>query len=183
MVLLSSINSLKCVSMKDQECKVSAVVINNECMHYPYSIKVNRCNGNCNNISNPYSKVCVPNVIKTIAAKVFELMSWKNKTKQIEWHESCKCVCKLDPIIFNNRQKWNKDKCRCECLVNKKCYNNFVWNPSNCKCECKKKAAHISTEECEKIIGNKTVSIKKYNKTLLVKKDDKTVSIKKKHFI
>ena len=122
MVLLSSINSLKCASMKDQECKVSAVVINNECMHYPYSIKVNRCNGNCNNISNPYSKVCVPNVIKTIAAKVFDLMSWKNKTKQIEWHESCKCVCKLDPIIFNNRQKWNKDKCRCECLVNKKSY-------------------------------------------------------------
>ena len=35
-----------------------------------------------NNISNPYSKVCVPKVIKNITAKVFDLMSWKNKIKQ-----------------------------------------------------------------------------------------------------
>ena len=62
-------------------------------------------------------------------------MSWKNKTKQINWHESCKCVCRLDSIVCNNKQKWNKDKCRCGCLINKKCDNNFVWNPSNCKCE------------------------------------------------
>ena len=36
---------------------------------------------------------CVPNVVKNITAKVFDLMSWKSKTKQIKWHESCKCVC------------------------------------------------------------------------------------------
>ena len=50
-------------------------------MPYLFSIKVNRCNGNCNDISNPYSRVCVPNVIKNITAKVFDLMSRKNKTK------------------------------------------------------------------------------------------------------
>ena len=74
-------------------------------MIYPLSIKVDKCSGNCNNISDPYSKVCVPNAIKNITAKVFDLMSWKNKTKQINWHESCKCVCRLDPIICNNKQK------------------------------------------------------------------------------
>ena len=73
-------------------------------MLYPFSIKANRCNGNCNNMSNAYSRVCVPNVVKNITAKVFDLMSWKNKTRQI-----CKCVCRLDPIICNNKQKWNKD--------------------------------------------------------------------------
>ena len=46
-------------------------------------------------------------------------MSWKNKTKQIKWHENCKCVCRLGKIICNNKQKWNNDRCRCECLVNK----------------------------------------------------------------
>ena len=31
-------------------------------------------NENCNNISNPYSRVCVKNVVKNITAKVFDLM-------------------------------------------------------------------------------------------------------------
>ena len=129
-ILVSSVNSLKCISMKNQECKVREVIINNDYMLYPFSIKVNRCNGNCNNISN--SRVCVPNVIKNITAKVLDLMSWKNKTRQINWHESCNCVCVcvcvcvLDPITSYNKQKWNEDKCRCECLINKKCGNNFV---------------------------------------------------------
>ena len=91
--------------MKNQECKTREVIINNDCMLYPFSIKVKRCNGNCNNISNPYSKVRVPNVIKNITAKVFDLMSWKNRAKQIKWHESCRCVCRLDPIIHNNKRQ------------------------------------------------------------------------------
>ena len=64
-----SVNSFKCISMKNQECKVREVIINNDYMLYPFSIKVNRCNGNCNNISNPYSRVCVLNVVKSITAK------------------------------------------------------------------------------------------------------------------
>ena len=86
--MVSNVNLLKCVLINNQECKVREVIINNDYMLHPFSIKVNRCNGNCNNISNPYSRVCVPNVVKIITAKVFDLMSWKNKTKQIKWHES-----------------------------------------------------------------------------------------------
>ena len=87
-------------------------------------------------------------------------------------------MCRLDSIICNNKQKWNKNKCRSECLADKKCNKNFAWNPSSCKCEYKKKVAHLLTEECEEIIDNKTVSIEKHNKTLLVKKYNKNVSIK-----
>ena len=79
-------------------------------------------------------------------------------------------------IIIN--KKWNKGRCRRECLVNKNCDDKFVWNPSNCKCEYKKKAAYLLTEECEEIIGNKIELIEKHSKTLLVKKYNKTVSIK-----
>ena len=42
-------------------------------------------------------------------------------------------------IICNNKQKWNKRKCRCECkkLIDKGvCDKEFIWNPSNCECEC-----------------------------------------------
>ena len=38
-------------------------------MTYPYGIKVNRCNVNCNSISNPYARACVPNIIKNITLK------------------------------------------------------------------------------------------------------------------
>ena len=68
-------------------------------------------------------------------------MSRTNKTRSIKWHESYKCICRLDKIIFNNKQRWNKDKCRCHCkkLIDKRvCDKGFIWNPSNCECECDK---------------------------------------------
>ena len=75
-------------------------------MTYPYSIKVNGCNGNCINITNPYSRVYVPDITKNVTLKIFDLMTLANKTKQIIIHESCKCICRLDPIVCNNKQKW-----------------------------------------------------------------------------
>ena len=62
-------NSTKCISLKDQECKVREVVINNEYTTFPYNTRVNRCNGNCNNITNPYSRVCLPDIIKNVSVK------------------------------------------------------------------------------------------------------------------
>ena len=58
-------------------------------------------------------------------------------------------------------ERWNKNKCRCECLINKKCDDDFVWNISNSECKYKK-AAKLTTGECEEIIDgvtqNKTIS-------------------------
>ena len=54
---------LKCVSINNQECKVRPEIIHinsNKPLFYPYSIKVNKCSGSCNNINDPYSKLCVP---------------------------------------------------------------------------------------------------------------------------
>ena len=46
----------------------------------------------------------------------------------------CKCKCRLDAIVCNNKQRWNNNKCRCECieLIDK----GFIWNPRNSECEC-----------------------------------------------
>ena len=154
-------------SLKIQKCKVREVIENNEYMTFPYNIKVNKCNGNCNNISNPYCRVCIRDIVKNVTVKIFDLMALTNKTRQIIFHESCKCVCRLDPIVCNNKQKWNEDKCRCECLVNKKCDDDFVWNINNFECEYRKKAATLTTEEeCEvlnddtEIASNKIILIK-----------------------
>ena len=110
-------------------------------MFYPFSIKVNKCSSNCNNINDPFAKVCVPDTVKDLNVRVFNLMSRTNETRHIEWHETCKCICRLDKIICNSKQRWNEDKCRCECkeLIDKGvCNKGYVWNPSNCECECNK---------------------------------------------
>ena len=122
--------------------------------------------------------MCIPKVVKNITLRVFDLMSWKNQAKQIRCYESCKCECRLDPIICNNKQKWSKDRCRCECkkIFHKKCDNDFIWNPSSCKCKYKRKAALLA-EECEnEVINNKTLPVKEHNKTVSIKEPDKCLN-------
>ena len=54
-----SVNSLECISMKNQECKIRPEVVNvntNNPVFYPFSVKVNKYGGNCNNIRNPYAR-------------------------------------------------------------------------------------------------------------------------------
>ena len=70
---------------------------------FPFSIKINKCSGNCNNITDPYARICVPDVVENLNVKVFNLMSRTNETRHIRWHESCKCICRLDPIICNKK--------------------------------------------------------------------------------
>ena len=82
-----NVNPLKCVSMKNQECKVRPEIVNissNDPIFYPFSIKVNKCSGNCNNISDPYAKICVPDIVKNLDVKVFNLMTLTNETRQTE---------------------------------------------------------------------------------------------------
>ena len=97
-LFLSSLVSTTPLSC-NQECKARPEVINissSNPIFYPFSIKINQCSGNCNNINNPYAKTWVPDVIKDLNVKVFNLMSRTNKTRFIKWHEKCKCECRLD---------------------------------------------------------------------------------------
>ena len=165
---LSSVNPLECVSMNNQECKVRPEIVNvnsDEPVFFPFSIKTSKCSGSCNNINDPYAKLCVPDVVKNLNVKVFNLMSRTNETRHVEWHETCKCKCRLDASVCNNKQRWNEDKCRCECkeLIDKGvCDKGFIWNPSNCECECDK-LCDISEDldyencKCRKILVDKLV--------------------------
>ena len=98
-------------------------------MFFPCSITINKCKGSYNTINDPYVKLCVPNTIKNINIKAFNLMSRTNETRHAEWHKTCKCKCRLDASVCNNRQRWNEDKCRCECeeLIDKGiCNKRFI---------------------------------------------------------
>ena len=60
--------------MNSNECKVRPKIVNvnrNEPVFYPFSIKTGKCSGSCNNINDPYAKLCVPDVAKNMNIKVF----------------------------------------------------------------------------------------------------------------
>ena len=143
--------------MNNQACKVRPEIINvnsNEPVFYPFSIKTSKCSGSCNNINDPYAKMCGPDLVKDLNVKVFSLMSKTNETRHIKWHETCKCKCRLGASICNNKQHWNDDKCRCECkkLIDRGlCDKGYAWNPSNCDCECDKSCnvgEYLDYENC-----------------------------------
>ena len=80
--ILSRVNSLKCVSINNQECKVRPEIINinsNEPSFYPCRVKISKCSGSCDNINDPYANLCVPDVSKNMNVKVFNLISRTNK--------------------------------------------------------------------------------------------------------
>ena len=79
-------------------------------------------------MSHLYANICVPDVVKNLNVKVFNLMSRTNATRHTEQHETCKCECKFEANICNNK-RCNKDKA---CDVGE--YLDYV----NCKCRKRK---------------------------------------------
>ena len=99
-------------------------------------------------------------------------MSRTNETRYIKWHETCKCKCRLDGNVWNNKQRWNENKCRCKCkeLIDEGvCGKGSIWNPSNCEfgcdkacdvgeyldyknCKCRQKLVEELVEECTETV-------------------------------
>ena len=112
---LPSVNSLKSISMNNRKCKLKPQIVNvisKEHGFFPFSIKTSKCSGICNNINDAYLKLYVPDDIKNSNVRAFNLMSRTNETRHIEWHETCKCKCRLDVGVCNNKQRWSNDKYR-----------------------------------------------------------------------
>ena len=104
---------------------------------YLLSIKVNKCRGDCNNINDPMAKLCVPNIVKDMNIKVFNLLA-----------------------RINEEYMWNPSTCSCEC--DRYCetgqyldYKNYV---------CRKKIIGHLIEQCTSIVDidikNNTLSKK-----------------------
>ena len=86
-----------------------------------------------------------------------------NETRSVLWHESCKCVCKLNSSVCNNKQIWNSDTCRCDCnedfagIIN--CTKGYMWNPSTWEYQCDKwykLGQYLNHEDCvckNKLVG------------------------------
>ena len=160
--------ALECVSVINRECMPRPKILDvnegvGEALFYPYNVLVNKCSGSCNTINNPMAKLCVPNVIKKENMQVYNFLMMLNETRNVLWHERCKCICKLNSSVCNNKQIWNDDTCRCDCnedfagIIN--CTKGYMWNPSTCECQCDtwcKPGQYLDHKNCickKKLIG------------------------------
>ena len=151
--------ALECVSVANQKCMPRPRIpdVNEgvgEALFYPYNVLVNKCSGSCNTLDN---------VIKRVNMQVYNFLMMLNETRNVLWHESCKCICKLISSVCNNKQIWNDDTCRCDCnedfvgIIN--CTKGYTWNPSTCECQCDtwcKPGQYLDHKNCDsknKLIG------------------------------
>ena len=160
--------ALECVSVVNQKWMPRPKILDvNECvgeeLFYPNNVLVNKCSGSCDTINNPMAKLCVPGIIKGVNMQVYNFLMMLNETRSVLWHESCKCVCKLNSSVCNNKQIWNSDTCKCDCnedfasIIN--CTKGYTWNPSTCECQCDtwcKPGQYLDLKNCickHKLIG------------------------------
>ena len=103
-----------------------------EALFYPYNVLVNKCSGSCNTLDDPMAKMCVPNIIKNVNMKVYNVL--------MRLSESFKCVCRLNSSVCNSKQIWNSDTCSCDCNEDfagiMTCDKRYMWNPSTYTCKC-----------------------------------------------
>ena len=86
--------------------------------------------------------------------KVFNSISWVNKTRCLVQHESYQCIHGFNESVCNPKQKWNHDECKYECKEVDGwncCKKDYMWNPITCDCECNKACKideYVDTKNC-----------------------------------
>ena len=176
--------ALECVSVVNQKCMSRPKILDinegvGEALFYPYNVQVNKYSGSCNTLDNPMAKLCVPGIVKRVNMQVYNFLMRLNETRNVLWHESCKCVCKLNSSVCNNKQIWNSNTCRCDCnedfagMIN--CAKGYTWNPCECQCDkwckpgqyldhkncvCKNRLIDRLIEECTSVINETMINNK-----------------------
>ena len=184
------VKSLECVSIVNQKCMPRSKILDVnegvvEALFYPSNVLVTKCSGSCNTLDTPMAKMCVPNIIKRINMKVYNFLMRLNETPNVLWHESCKCVCRLNSSVCNSKQIWYSDTCRCDCnedftgIIS--CDKGYTWNPRICECQWNmwcKPGQHLEHKKCickNKLIGRvieECTSV--INETMINNKDNIT---------
>ena len=103
------VNALECLSVINRECAPRPKILDvnegiGEALFYPYNVLLNKCRGSCNKLDDPIARLCVPNIIKNVNTKVYNFLMRLNETRNVLWHESCKCVCLLNSSVCNSKQ-------------------------------------------------------------------------------
>ena len=176
------VKTLECVSVINQKCMPRPKILDvnegvGEVLFCPYNVLVNKCSGSCHTLDNPMAKMCVPNIIKGTNMKVYNFLIRLNETRNV----LCKCVCKSNSSVCNNKQIWKSDTCRCNCnedfagIIS--CDKGYTWNSSTYECQgdiwckpgryldhknciCKNKLIGRRIEECTSVINETMINNK-----------------------
>ena len=189
--IVSASNHTKRVLLSSQKCLTQSALTNlhpnkyNQELHYDsFAVNLDRCAGSCNTLDDLFNEVCVPNETEDLTLHTFNMITVINQSRTLTKHISFKSECKFDSKICNSNQKWNNDKCWCECKNPKEHYMRkkiYFWNLATCSCENGKCARSItdSVVICDEIIdATKTVPTKTIpTKTASTKCTLKTVYI------
>ena len=73
---------VSCISLNNQKCKTRPQIVNvngDDHVFFPFHIKTSKCSGSCINIKDTCPKLCVPEVVKNLNIKVFNLVSGTNE--------------------------------------------------------------------------------------------------------
>ena len=84
------------------------------------------------------------------------MITWINESITLTKYISCKCKCKFDGRKCNSYQKWNNDKCRCECKKHHIWEKYYIWNPATYSFKNGKYLASVvddSVITCDEIIN------------------------------
>ena len=178
------------MSVVNQKCMPRPKILDvnkgvGEALFYPYNVLINKCSGSCNTLDNPMAKLCVPGIVKRVNMQVYNFWMRLNETRNVLWHESCKCVCKLYSSVCNNKQIWNTDTCRCDFnedfagIIS--CAKGYTRNASICECQCDtccKPGQYLDHKNCvckNKLIGRLTEECTSViNETMINNKDNIT---------
>ena len=71
--------------MSNQKCKARPQIVyvnGDDPALFAFSIKTSKCSGSCNSINNPCAKFCIPDVVKNLNIKLFNLVSGTNETRR-----------------------------------------------------------------------------------------------------
>ena len=161
-VLVNASSHTKCVSLSNQKCKIQPTLINlhpnkysQEIHYYLFGVKLDKCVESCNTLNDLSNKVCVPNKAEDLNLSVFNMITGINELETLTKQISCKCKCKFDGRKCNSNQKWNNNKCWCECRKYHICGKDYIWNLATCSCKNGKYLLSIiddSMIKCDEII-------------------------------
>ena len=86
-------NFTTCTSLNNQLCITRPTLIdlnsdeyNQGLRYYSFIINLNRCNGSCNTLDKPSSRMCIANKTKDINLNVFNMITKINESKTLMKH-------------------------------------------------------------------------------------------------
>ena len=114
--LFNGSNHKKCVLFSNQKCEIWPTLINlqpneysQELHYYPFAVKLHRCVGSCNTLTELSNEVCVPKKTEDLNLRVLNMITGINESKTN--HISCEWKYKFDGRKCNSNQWWNNYKC------------------------------------------------------------------------